>query len=67
MLNLKGFLEPISTENLISVVYNYFLWKQLYTFLDRTLLKVKQAMKTTFEYKNKCDKTRINFNKNKIS
>jgi hypothetical protein len=37
-------LEPITTKSLISGVYKYLLWKRLYSFHDKTLLKMNQVM-----------------------
>jgi hypothetical protein len=36
---MNDHLEPITTETLIKRAYNYSLWKQLYTFPNRNLLR----------------------------
>lgn len=37
-------LEPIATKSLISGFYNYLLWERLYSFHNKTLLKMNQVM-----------------------
>lgn len=44
MLKVKDLIEQIAFEALISAVREKNLWRELYTLLDRRLLKVKQAI-----------------------
>lgn len=44
ILSKKNMLEPIITKSLISGLDNYSLWKRLYSFHDKTLLKMNQVM-----------------------
>ena len=38
MLKVKGLLKSITMEALISGVYNYSLWEQLYSLLEKNSL-----------------------------
>ena len=44
MLSMKNLPESIITKALISRVYNYYLWENLYTLHDKTLINVKQVV-----------------------
>jgi hypothetical protein len=41
---MKNLPESIITKALISRVYNYYLWENLYTLHDKTLINVKQVV-----------------------
>lgn len=42
---MENLLQTITSETLISGVYNYFLWEHLYILHDTTLINMKQVMK----------------------
>jgi len=43
MLSMKDLLESIATKALINRIYNYSLWKRLYTLPDKNLLGVTKG------------------------
>jgi len=45
MINMERFLELIAIEALISRVYNYPLWKKLYSHPNKNILGVKHIIK----------------------
>ena len=48
MLKIEELIEHMAFEALISGVMRRALWKELYALPNRSLLKVKQAMRTIF-------------------
>lgn len=44
MLHVKNLLKHITTKALINGVYNYFLWKMLYTLSEKNFLSIKHTM-----------------------
>jgi len=44
MLHVKNMLKHITIKALINGVYNYFLWKMLYTLSNKNFLSIKHTM-----------------------
>ena len=44
MLHVKNMLKHITIKALINGVYNYFLWKMLYTLSNKKFLSIKHTM-----------------------
>lgn len=44
MLHMKNLFETITTKALIKGVYNYSLWKMLYTLSKKTFLSIKHTI-----------------------
>jgi len=51
IIKVKDLFELLTEDALFNGVYDSFLWKHLYDFLDRTLIKVKQVMKNHIRMK----------------
>jgi hypothetical protein len=51
IIKVKDLFELLTEDALFNRVYDSFLWKHLYDFLDKTLIKVKQVMKNHIRMK----------------
>jgi hypothetical protein len=51
IIKVKDLFELSTEDALFNRVYDSFLWKHLYDFLDKTLIKVKQVMKNHIRMK----------------